>query len=124
MQRATRLEPRSTRSSERTSQRLLGQHPGDIMSEMKRRPKKRAKRLKAGDAVVIQYGDHDVPAVVLEDRGFIGTPPERCLLIQIRLAHVSPDKVVEVAADRVRPAPRSSRRRKGHRSEALPTAEP
>ena len=90
------------------------------MNGMKRRPKKRTKRvIKVGDTVLLQYGDRDVPAVVLEDRGFIGNPPnrQRRLFIQVHLAHVTPDKELEVSADHVRLAPRSKRRR-AHDSEA------
>ena len=83
------------------------------MSDMKRRSRKRSKRVpKVGDRVLIRYGDHDVPAVVLEDRGFIGNPPNRhrYLFIEVHLAHVTPPKELEVRADRVRLASRTKRR--------------
>ena len=81
------------------------------MNSMKRRPKKRAKRtIRAGDEVLIRYGDRDVRALVLEDRGLIGRDPRRYFLVQIHLAFVTPDKVVERSEEHLRLAPRRAKR--------------
>ena len=93
------------------------------MNGMKRRPKKRSKPvIKAGDAVLLRFGEGEVRAVVLEDRGLIGWAGKRHFLIQFHLAHVTPDEITEVSADRIRPDPRA-KRRKRHAPEA-PAAEP
>lgn len=92
------------------------------MNGMKRGSKKRSKQvIKAGDAVLLRFGDRDVRAVVLEDRGLIGRTGQRRFLIQFHLAYVTPDEVTEVSADRIRPDPRA-KRRKTQRAEG-PAAE-
>ena len=92
------------------------------MNGMKRRPRKPPKPvIKAGDAVLLRFGDREVRAVVLEDRGLIGWAGQRHFLIQFHLAYVTPDEVTEVSADRIRPDPRA-KQRKASRAEA-PTAE-
>lgn len=81
------------------------------MNGMKRRPKKRSKRaIKAGDEVLIRYGNRDVRALVLEDRGLIGKDARRHFLVQVHLAFVTPDKVVELPEEHLRLAPRRAKR--------------
>ncbi|MEM6274478.1 MAG: hypothetical protein AAF735_04480 [Myxococcota bacterium] len=47
------------------------------------------KRMRSGDSVYVRFGEHTVPALILEDRGRIGAKGRR--LFRIRLLDEDPE---------------------------------